>query len=387
MSERIRVLRVIARMNAGGPAHHVGLLSGRLDSKGYETLLVSGEIGPGEATMEDFAEEQGARLVKIRQLGPEVRPIADLRALFALVRIVRSFRPHIVHTHTAKAGFVGRLAACAVRPRPVVVHTYHGHVLEGYFGRLRTAVFRYLEWGMARVTDTLIGVSQATVDDLVRLRVAARERFRVVPVGLELDSFADLSPERGAAFRRLVSASPDDVVLTYVGRLVPIKRLELAIDALARARREGSPVRLVLVGDGPRRRPLELHARRMGVAEATTFTGYRKDLEAVIAGTDVAVLTSANEGTPVFLIQAAAGQRPAVASDVGGVSDVVTPETGRLVPPDDTTAMATALSALASDPALRRELGAHAAKHVRTRFSTDRLLADMDALYRELLNR
>src|SRR5215212_2073361 len=182
-------------MNVGGPAQHVSIVSGRLDPARYDTLLVTGRVGPGEASADHLAAERGARVLTLPDLGPDIDPAADARALAQLVRVVRGFRPHVVHTHTAKAGFLGRLAAAvAVRPRPRIVHTYHGHVLEGYFGRPKTELYRGLERAAARVSDVLVGVSEATVDDLVRLRVAPRERFRVIPLGLELDAFRALDP-------------------------------------------------------------------------------------------------------------------------------------------------------------------------------------------------
>src|SRR5436190_5338874 len=181
-------MRIIARLNMGGPAHHVGYLSSLLDPDRYETVLFHGEVGSGEADLSDAADRLGVRRETVPGLRPELRPVDDLRALLYLVRAVRRFRPDVVDTHTAKAGMLGRLAAAiAVRPRPVIVHTYHGHVLEGYFGPLRNAFYRSLERGLARVSDVLIGVSSATVDDLVRLRVADRSKFRVIPIGLDLE--------------------------------------------------------------------------------------------------------------------------------------------------------------------------------------------------------
>src|SRR3954471_14736859 len=187
--QRIKVMRVIARLNMGGPAHHVGFLSGLLDPDRYETVLFHGEVGAGEAALSSTADRYGVRRETVPGLRPELQPADDLRALVALARSVRRFRPDIVHTHTAKAGMLGRLAALAIRPRPIIVHTYHGHVLEGYFGPLRNAFYRTLERGLAGVSDTLIGVSGATVDVLVRLRIAPRAKFRVVPIGLDLERF------------------------------------------------------------------------------------------------------------------------------------------------------------------------------------------------------
>jgi glycosyltransferase involved in cell wall biosynthesis len=373
-------------MNIGGPAYHVSLLSGLLDPDAYETLLVSGTIGPGEASFEELAERYDARLELLDSLGPEFSPLRDARAFFALRRTIRRFRPHIVHTHTAKAGFLGRIAAATFRPRPIAVHTFHGHVLEGYFGPLASAFYRFVERALAHVSDRLVAVSAATVDDLVRLRVAGRERFEVIPVGLDLRPFLQLSSEHGAAFRREIGAARQDLILLYAGRLVPIKRVDRAIRAVARVRATGVPARLAIVGDGPLRADLTALRDSLGLAESLVFLGYRQHLAEAIAGADIAILTSENEGTPVFLIEAAAGATPAVATAVGGVPDVVTAETGRLVSPDDVTGLADAIAALARDPHLRSALGRRAREHVRERFAHERLLEDVDGLYRRLLH-
>lgn len=384
--DRVRVARIIARMNVGGPAHQVSILSGRLDPNRYETLLLSGQIGSGESSAADLAHLYRARLVEVPALGPELSPTRDLRALLALSRLLRNYRPHIVHTHTAKAGLLGRLAATvAISPRPIIVHTYHGHVLEGYFDPVRTAVFRSAERLLAHVTDRLVAVSDATVDDLVRLKVAPRERFTTIPVGLDLEPFTQ-PPNNGSAFRAQAGAQTGDVLLTYTGRLAPIKRVDLLLRGLALARSRASRLRLAVVGDGDLRGDLERFARELGIADIVTFLGYRTDLPAIVAGSDVAVLSSANEGTPVALIEAAAGGVPAVATRVGGVTDVVCPEGGILVAPGDPVAFAAALVRFAHDPSLRQNAGASARAHVLTRFSMLRLLEDIDALYSQLLH-
>jgi glycosyltransferase involved in cell wall biosynthesis len=384
-SSRARVLRVIARMNVGGPAYHVALLSGRLDPDRYETLLVAGRTGPGEASFLQAADRYGARYEVLDALGPELDPVADVRALAGLVRIARRFRPHIVDTHTAKAGVLGRLAAQAVRPRPVVVHTYHGHVLRGYFGPPRTALYRMLERAMALVTDRLIGVSRATVEELARLGVAPRRRFEVVPLGLELEPLLTLDPQVGRPFRDEIGVGEGELLLVYMGRLVPIKRLDVLLRAVAHARQAGAPLRLALVGDGPERASLEALSRSLGLAEAVVLTGYRLDVPTVVAAADVGVLTSDNEGTPVSLIELAAGGRPLVATAVGGVREVVADGCGVLVPAGDHASFGEALVRLAAEPEARRARGRAAREHVRTRYTAERLLRDVDALYQRLL--
>jgi glycosyltransferase involved in cell wall biosynthesis len=374
--ERIRILRVIARLNIGGPAYHVSLLSGRLDPGRYETLLVAGRPGPGEGSFEDLARRYGARLAMLPSLSPEIDPRADLGALRSIAGIVRGFRPHIVHTHTAKAGALGRTAALlAGRRRPLIVHTYHGHVLEGYFGRATTAGYRAVERGLGRFSDRLVAVSEATVDDLVRLRVAPRRRFSVIPLGLDLGPFLQLDPPAGEG----------DAVALYAGRLVPIKRVDVLLRAVARARSAGAALRLVVLGDGELRPGLERLARDLGIAASVTFAGYREDVLPHLVRADMAVLSSANEGTPVALIEAAAAGRPLVATRVGGVPDVVAAGTGRLAENGDEEALAAALRELSGDRQLRLEMGARAREHVRSRYASERLLADVDSLYGELL--
>ena len=383
---RVRVLRVIARLNMGGPAHHVSLLSGMLDTERYETLLLHGEVGSGEASLAEVARQCGAKTEVVPGLRPELRPLDDLRAFRALVRQMRAFQPDIVHTHTAKAGMLGRLAALmALHPRPVIVHTYHGHVLEGYFGKLTSWLFRGIEKVLARFSDRLIGVSTATVNDLVRLKVAPRSKFSVVPIGLDLDPFLQLDEQAGGSFRAEVGTAPGEILLTFVGRLVPIKRVDVLLRAFARARELGAPVRLAIVGDGERREALEHLAEELSISDCVRFAGYRADVAQVAAASDIAVLSSDNEGTPVSLIEAGAAGRPAVATAVGGVGDVVTPESGLLVTRGDAEGLGSAIARLASSPAERARMGVRARSHTAQRFVIDRLLGDADALYTGLV--
>jgi glycosyltransferase involved in cell wall biosynthesis len=322
----------------------------------------------------------------VPSLGPALRPDRDAAALAQIAAIARRFRPDLIHTHTAKAGFIGRLAALgALRPRPVLVHTFHGHVLEGYFGPLRNRLYRSLEAGLARRTDRLVGVSEATADDLVRLGIAPRDRFRVIPLGLDLEPFANADAAAGSRLRREVGIGEEELVLTFVGRLVAIKQVDLLLRAFAHVGAEVQP-RLLVVGDGELRARHEALARDLGIADRVSFLGYRRDLPALAAATDLAVLASANEGTPVSLIEAAAAGVPAVATRVGGVPEVVTPEAGMLVPPGDPEALAGAISRLGGDPEQRTRLGAGAREHVLSRFAVERLIADVESLYEELLD-
>jgi glycosyltransferase involved in cell wall biosynthesis len=335
--------------------------------------------------MADLAEREGARTEFVPSLGQPLRPHRDVAALVKVAAIARRFRPDIVHTHTAKAGFVGRTAAlAAVRPRPLLVHTFHGHVLEGYFGAAKSGLYRRLERTLARRTDRLIGVSDSTVADLVRLGVAPPDRFDVIPLGLDLDAFARLEEAAGCDLRAELGIGEEEVVLGFVGRLVEIKRVDLLLRAFARAR-DGVRLRLLVVGDGELRPRLEALTAELGIADTVSFLGYRRDLPAIAAATDVAVLASANEGTPVSLIEAAAAGRPAVATRVGGVGDVVTPQTGILVDSGDVDALAVAIAKLARERGRRKRMGAAARERALSGYSADRLVNDIEELYDRLL--
>ena len=358
-----------------------------MDPDRFETLLVHGRLAPGEQSLESVAEGEGARTRFLPELAQPVSPASDLRALLKLRSLVRSFRPDIVHTHTAKAGFLGRQAALSAgAAQPALVHTFHGHVLEGYFGPAKERLFRGLETRLGRRTDRLIGVSEATVADLVRLGVAERARFRVIPLGLDLSGFASLGEAERAASRAELGVGEDEVLVSFVGRVVPIKRLHLLLEAVAVARSAGARVRLAVAGDGEIRADLEAQAQGLGLGEVVSWLGYRRDLQPLAAAADIAAVSSANEGTPVSLIEAAAAGVPAVSTDVGGVAEVVADgKTGILVPSGDAEALSQALVRLAGDAELRARYGAAARESALGRYSIERLLADIQEMYGELV--
>ena len=387
MDDPIRILRVIARLNVGGPALHVAHLTEGLDARGYSTTLTAGSVGEGEGSMEYVAESLGVRPRLLRSLQREVSPLADAASVAQILRLIRELRPHVLHTHTAKAGAVGRAAAIAAgkdRP-PVVVHTFHGHVLRGYFGPLQTEVFRRLEKTLARASDALIAVSPEVRDDLVRLGVAPAQKIAVVRLGLDLDARV-YKPADRARCRTELGIAQDAFVVGWLGRMTEIKRVDDLLAAFALVRAERPDAELLLVGDGPLRVPLEVRAGELGLRASCHFIGFREDVAPVFAACDVVALTSANEGTPVSLIEALAAEKPVVSTDVGGVSDVVRDgSSGLLTAPGDSHAFAAALVRLADDPELRRRLGEYGRRFVVPRYSVPRLLDDVDLLYRSLL--
>jgi len=294
----------------------------------------------------------------------------------------------ILHTHTAKAGAVGRMAALFAgnaRP-PIIVHTFHGHVLRGYFNPLTTMGFRTLERWLARITTVLVAVSPEVRDDLVRLGVAPASKFSVIRLGIQLDERVDALDGAREETRRLLGVSPDAFVVGWVGRMTAVKRTDDVLKAMQRLVEGGVDAYLLLVGDGPDREHLEQYAHELGVTKRCLFLGYQEEVGRFYSTIDALLLPSANEGTPVSVIEALAAGRPAVATRVGGVPDVVREGLdGFLVEVGDAQGLADRLAELATDPELRARMGAEGRARVLERYAVQRLVDDVDRLYRSLL--
>ena len=389
MRERVRVLRVIARLNMGGPALHVAYLSAGLRDRGYDTTLVAGSLALGEESMAGVAQGLGVPIVTVPELHREISPLRDLRAVYHLADLIHEVRPHILHTHTAKAGTIGRLAARLLGDNgpPIVVHTFHGHVLRGYFDPVRSTAFRLLERWLAQRTTALIAVSPEVRDDLVSLGVAPQEKFTVVRLGIELDERVGSDSDGPRAdTRRALGIPADRFVVGWIGRMTGVKRTDDVLLAVRALRERGVDTVLCMVGDGPDRDAVERRAHQLGIVRDSLFLGYQEEVASYYAAFDALILPSANEGTPVSAIEALGGGRPVVATRVGGVPDVVRDGIdGFLVEPGDVDAMAERLSALAADPPLRHRMGEAGRASVHERYSVERLLNDVDALYRRLL--
>jgi glycosyltransferase involved in cell wall biosynthesis len=387
--KRIKILRVIARLNMGGPALHVAYLTEGLRKRGYDTTLVAGSLARGEDSMAFVADARDVEVVRIDELGREISPLRDLMATIRLARLIRKERPQILHTHTAKAGTVGRVAArlAGSRKPPIVVHTFHGHVLRGYFGPVRTLLFRLLERWLAAGTTALIAVSPQVRDDLVALGVAPRERFVVIRLGIELDE--RVAPERNGRgeSRRYLGIPGDRFAVGWIGRMTAVKRTDDVLIAFKSLRDSGVDAVLCMVGDGPDRVLLEQRARELGVTRDMVFLGYQEDVAPFYAAFDALVLPSGNEGTPVTVIEALAAELPVVATRVGGVPDVVRDgEDGFLVEAGATDDLADRLGRLARDPDLRARMGKKGRERVLPRYAVERLVDDIDELYRSLLS-
>ena len=377
-------MRVITRLNIGGPAIHVSLLASRLDPTRYETLLVSGVESGDEGNMLELGRLPPIDPRILPTLGRAISPLDDLRALTGLVLLARSFKPDIVHTHLAKAGALGRIAARIAGVR-TVVHTYHGSVFRGYFGQRESAVYLGIERALARITTRIVAITSGQKADLVDLGIAPSSKIVEIPLGLDLDHFREL-PAREAALSAL-GLPREGRYVAIVARLVPIKDIPTFLRAFALVTESLPDVRGLVVGDGPEREAVEGLAHNLGLERRCRFLGWRADLPNVYAASDVVALTSLNEGSPVSVIEAMASGRAVVATAVGGVPDVVSEATGILVPVGDHRGFADAIVSLLRDPDRRAELGRKGREVAVRRFASDRLVADIDRLYIDLLGR
>lgn len=380
------IVHAIARLNVGGAALSVLELASGQQRRGDDVLVVAGTIPPGERSMEYVADELGVPYLHVPVLQRELAPRSDSEAIRTLRRIIRGRRADVLHTHTAKAGATGRLAALASgRARPgAVVHTFHGHVLSGYFDPRRERAFRLLERMLGWSTDALIAVSAEVRDDLVRLGVAPARKFAVIPYGFDLDARVGSGAASRSRIRSDLELGEDAFVIGWAGRLTAIKRPLDLIRVTAGV--EGAV--LVLVGDGEDRAAAVSLAEELGVSDRVRFLGYRDDLGSLYAAFDVFLLTSANEGAPVVVIEALAAGVPVVATDAGGTASVVdADETGLLAPVGAVEQLQAAVERLRDDGALRAAMGELGARRMRERFSVERMVDDTERLYRGILAR
>ena len=381
----IKVLRVITRLNIGGPAIHAILLTSALDDGvRFTSTLVAGTTAPHEGDMLDLARARSVEPIVLPALGREINPLDDLVALARMVQFVRRLTPDVVHTHMAKAGTIGRLAAriCGV---PLVVHTYHGHVFHSYFGAAKTRVFLTIERALGLVTDRIIVVGDGQRDEIAGYGVAPPGKLESIRLGLELAPLLHAEAARGR-LRQELGIDASTPLVGIVARLVPIKAHEAFFDTAVRIREALPRVEFLVVGDGERRQELETLVQRRGLSPAVRFLGWRRDMLNVYADLDVVALTSRNEGSPVALIEALAAGRPVVATAVGGVPEVViNGDTGVTVPVADPRALADAVLTLLADRPLAERLGAAGRRHVYPRYDSSRLVDDVRDLYlREL---
>ena len=406
----MKILRIIARLNVGGPARHVVWLTEELQDDEFRTVLIAGMVPDGEEDMSYFAAEHNVEPIFLQEMSRELSA-RDLISIFKVYRYIRRESPDVVHTHTAKAGTVGRIATfmyrwltwrtLILRPRRVkAVHTFHGHVFHSYYGRFKTGIFLVIEKILARIaTNKILVISPQQLNEINgKYGVGDRDQFKVIPLGIDTEALRGDNSDR-VSFRDEIGAGDEDILVGFIGRLTEIKNLSHLLHVAAMyndlSRSAKQRIKFLIVGDGHLRASLEGEATRSGAANILTFLGNRTDMARIYAGLDIVALTSRNEGTPLSLIEAMGAERAFISTLVGGVVDLLGDvreeregfkicERGIGVEPESVESYLAALMCLAQDSRLRESMGRSGRNFVEERYSKQRLVADIKDLYRSL---
>ena len=391
-----RVLRILNRLIIGGPALNATYLT-KYMAPVWDTMLVIGGKDDHEQDATHLTERLGITPVVVPEMKRAIRPGDDRAAYKKIKRLIKDFKPDVVHTHAAKSGAIGRLAAFACKV-PVVVHTFHGHVFHSYFGKAKSQAFISIERYLARRSSGIITISELQKEELANVyKICPADKLEIIPLGFDLDRFSERQDEKRAAFRKRYDIADDEIAIGIVGRIVPVKNHSLFVAAAAKALKDSAQkLRFIIIGDGDMRPQMGDEFRAAGVdyayypeekrhAQAICIS-WQIEMDEVLAGLDIVALTSHNEGTPVSLIEAQAAGRPVVSTNVGGVADVVeNGVTGFVVPPGDADAFAAALLQLTENSDTRKAFAGAGRGSVAGRFSYQRLVRDMDGYYRRLL--
>jgi glycosyltransferase involved in cell wall biosynthesis len=388
-----KVLRIINRFNIGGITYNVSYLSRFLEPE-YETLLVGGPEEEGEDSSLYIPESLGLKPRVLEQFQRSISFRADYRAYKEIKKLIREFKPDIVHTHASKAGAVGRLAAihCKV---PVIVHTFHGHVFHSYFGKLKTRFYIFIERWLARRSDAIVAISNKQKQELSGVfRIAAPEKMHVVPLGFDLTRFTQNKAENRRSFRETYALKEDVIAIGIIGRLAPVKNHRLFIEAIARLKKAGiGNFKAFIIGDGETKQEIMNCCQEFGVsyseqptdAADVIFTSWIRQVEWALHGLDIVALTSLNEGTPVSIIEAQAAGKYVVATNVGGIEDVLHPHGGLLSEVEDRQRYFENLEKACREFGKHEQYAEAGTQWALSKFSYQRLVTDMAHLYRALI--
>jgi glycosyltransferase involved in cell wall biosynthesis len=376
MAAQVKVMQIIARMNVGGPAVIVAELMRGLDKSAFEQILVTGYCDENEADYLDTVAKD-IKATRIAGLGRSVSLIADLKAFFGLVSLIRKYKPDVIHTHTAKAGVLGRLASLLAGRGVVRVHTFHGHLLHGYFSSALTKLVVLIEKFFAARTSVLIAIGSKVKEDLLAAGIGRADKYQIFFPGLPTPKAIAKSAAQSA-----LGISSEVLYCTFVGRLTQIKRPDRLLDVAAECKRRGIDLRFLVAGEGELFESSKQRAMKDQLN--MTFFGWRSDIDQIFAASDIAILTSDNEGIPLTLIQAAQAGLPIVATNVGSISDIVINESTGYLTATAAAEMADAIEKLVRDPQLRQMMGAAGKAHAGRYFSLDRMIKDHSDLYRSL---
>jgi len=389
--EKPRVLRIINRFNLGGPTYNAAYLTKYLEGD-FETMLIGGQKQDSEASSVYITEKLGIDVTIIPEMTRSIGILNEIKAYRKISRLIKEFKPDIVHTHASKAGAIGRLAAMRNKV-PYIVHTFHGHVFEHYFGKVKTNIIIRLEQWLASFTDRVIAISEKQKNDLShRFNICPENKIQVIPLGFDLARFTENTEVKREVFRKTHFLIDNEVAVGIIGRLVPIKNHRLFIDILSDLKMKNISFRAFVIGDGELKSELIDYAQNQGLSVGSDnadlcFTSWIKEIDHAIAGLDIIALTSLNEGTPVSLIEAQAGKKVVITTDVGGVRDaILEDESGILCPNDEVEYFSKNLEKLLLNKKLRNEMGEKGIDFVHEKYHVKRLVADVKKLYLELLN-
>ena len=406
----MKIVRIIARLNVGGPARHVVWLTKALQTEEFQSVLLAGTVPKGEEDMSYFAAQNEVEPLIIPEMSRELS-LKDVVSLWKVYRQILREKPDIIHTHTAKAGTVGRAAGFLYRwltwkvflgkPRRVrVVHTYHGHVFHSYYSNLKTKIFLFIEKTLARLaSDKIIVITRQQFDEINgEFKVGKSEQFEIVPLGIDLKPFANARKKR-KILREEIGAGDDEILVGFVGRLTEIKNVPLLLKVAKlyqeRKNQDFPNLRFIIIGDGNLRENLEKESDSLGLQNTVEFIGNRNDADVFYAGLDIVALTSLNEGTPLSLIEAMANEKAIISTSVGGVVDLLGEiqtetdgykicERGVRAGSNDAEGFYNGLIYLAKDVASRVASGAKGKIFVEENYSKERLIRDIKQLYRKL---
>jgi glycosyltransferase involved in cell wall biosynthesis len=376
--KRIKVMRIIARMNVGGPAVQVSGLMRGLSSTDFDHRLYTGYCAEDEA---DYIKEQApdVQAIQLDGLGRKVNPRADFLILFKLIKEIRTFKPDIIHTHTAKAGVIGRLASILSLYPSKRVHTFHGHLLSGYFDSLVTRLVIVIEKMLAVKTNILVSVGEKVRDELLAKKIGKFSKYRIFPPGLALN---ELVSHESAL--NILGLESDFVYISFIGRVTQIKRPDRFLDVVEIIAKQNANVKFLVAGGGDLLDECMKSAKKRSLP--VQFLGWRSDIENILSASDIVVLTSDNEGTPISLIQAGLAGKPTVSTNVGSVKEIVLDGKTGFVTELNPESLATAISSLVKDDVLRKKFGSAASLHAHANYGVDRLVKDHSQLYKELIS-
>lgn len=395
---KIKVLRIINRFNLGGPTYNVAYLSKYL-SDDFETLLVGGAKDESEESSDFIVNNLGLKPIIVEEMMREIDLKNDFTAYKKIKKIIQEYKPDIVHTHASKAGTLGRLAASSSGV-PIVIHTFHGHVFHSYFGKLKTAFYKNIERYLAKKSTAIIAISEIQKSELVDIhKICNSKKVHVIPLGFDLSKFQENQELKRKHFREKYNLADDEIAISIIGRLVPVKNHPLFLEGLKQVSTQTSKkIRAFIIGDGESRAEIEAKATELGIpfidgTKSTqktllTFTSWIKEIDIALAGSDIIALTSYNEGTPVSLIEAQAANKPIVTTNVGGIENVVLPnKTAFLCENNNATEFSNQLLKLLEDDVLRHNMSQNGWMHVKEKFHFTRLVSDMEKLYKKLLKK